>query len=184
MKNYLPFFFAITSLLTVTASAANWPQYRGVRASGVDTSMSLPTSWQIETGENVRWQTPIPGLAHSAPIVWGDRIYVTTAVQAGAKSELKVLDKATGRIARGRKWWQSAPGRSDRRTRSSAHQLGPHHTVPVVYGAIPQWASLGAAAETGDSIGQNRRSQGRAMNIKAPVTSAQPFFREGESRAP
>jgi outer membrane protein assembly factor BamB len=91
MKNYRPVLFAFASLLAVTTSSGtNWPQYRGERASGVDASMPLPTKWNVETGENIRWQTPIPGLAHAAPIVWGDRVYVATAVQAGPKSELKV----------------------------------------------------------------------------------------------
>ena len=67
----------------------NWPQYRGPQAGGVDATVPLPTTWNVGTGENVRWQTPIPGLAHAAPIVWGDRVYVATAVQSG-KSELKV----------------------------------------------------------------------------------------------
>jgi outer membrane protein assembly factor BamB len=101
-----------------SASAQHWPQYRGPQASGVDTSVALPTKWNVESGENIRWQTPIPGLAHASPIVWGNRVYVATAVQAG-KSELKVglygdiasvnekesnqwrllaLDKATGKV--------------------------------------------------------------------------------------
>ncbi len=67
----------------------NWPQYRGPQASGVDPSVALPTTWNIESGENIRWQTPIPGLAHASPIVWGNVVYIATAVQAG-KSELKV----------------------------------------------------------------------------------------------
>ncbi len=66
-----------------------WPQFRGAQASGVDDSAPLPVSWNVETGTNIRWQTPIPGLAHASPIVWGDRVYVTTAVKPG-KSELKV----------------------------------------------------------------------------------------------
>lgn len=86
-----------TSLLAATCCLAapiliygqNWPQYRGPQASGVDATVPLPTTWNLASGENVRWQTPIPGLAHAAPIVWGDRVYVATAVQAG-KSELKV----------------------------------------------------------------------------------------------
>lgn len=72
------------------AHAANWPQYRGTRASGLDDSAPLPTAWSAATGENIRWAAPIPGLAHSSPIVWGDRVYVTTAVQAGGESDLKV----------------------------------------------------------------------------------------------
>jgi outer membrane protein assembly factor BamB len=69
--------------------AAEWPQFRGPDARGVDDSRALPVRWNVETGENIRWQAPIPGLAHSSPIVWGDRVYVTTAV-AARKSKLKV----------------------------------------------------------------------------------------------
>jgi hypothetical protein len=99
--------------------AANWPQYRGPQASGVDASKPVPIRWNVETGENILWQTPIPGLGHAAPIVWDDRVYVATAV-SGAKADLKVglygdiesaddngpqqwrllaLDRATGKIA-------------------------------------------------------------------------------------
>jgi outer membrane protein assembly factor BamB len=74
----------------VTASGRDWPQYRGPRASGVDDSAPLPTTWNVATGENIRWKTPIPGLAHASPIVWGDRVYVATAVHAGGNSDLKV----------------------------------------------------------------------------------------------
>ncbi|HZJ17722.1 MAG TPA: hypothetical protein VFD27_21895, partial [Chthoniobacteraceae bacterium] len=69
--------------------AENWPQYRGPQASGLDDSAPLPVTWNVETGENVRWQTAIPGLAHAAPIVWGDRVYVATAVAPG-EPDLKV----------------------------------------------------------------------------------------------
>lgn len=98
--------------------AADWPQYRGPAASGLDPSQPLPTSWDVAQGRNVRWQTPIPGLAHSSPIVWGDRVYVATA-DSGRRADLKVglygdidsvnerdpqqwrllaLDKASGRV--------------------------------------------------------------------------------------
>src|SRR5437870_747594 len=70
-------------------SGADWPQFRGPQASGLDTNSSAPIHWNVEQGENVRWRTPIPGLGHSSPIIWGDRVYVTTAVSPG-KAELKV----------------------------------------------------------------------------------------------
>jgi outer membrane protein assembly factor BamB len=76
-------------LMGVGASAAEWPQYRGFDARGIDDSKALPTNWNTETGENIRWKTEIPGLAHSSPILWGDRVYVTTAVMEG-RPELKV----------------------------------------------------------------------------------------------
>src|SRR6266576_6304499 len=72
------------------AAAANWPQFRGPQASGVDNTSEPPLSWNVESGENIRWQTPIPGLAHASPIVWGDHIFLATAVKPGAKPELKI----------------------------------------------------------------------------------------------
>lgn len=59
----------------------NWPQFRGPGGLGIG-SGNPPTEWDIQTGKNVAWKTPIPGLGHSAPIVWGDRVFVTTAVNA------------------------------------------------------------------------------------------------------
>jgi outer membrane protein assembly factor BamB len=108
------------STLSIAASTpnTNWPQFRGPQASGITEGFSTLTTWNLATGENVQWQTDIPGLAHSSPIVWGDRVFVTTAVQPG-KAELKVglygdiasvdekepeqwrimaLDKATGHV--------------------------------------------------------------------------------------
>jgi outer membrane protein assembly factor BamB len=81
----------VTAILLAGAFSAfaEWPQYRGPNASGVDARTGLPTKWDVTAGENVRWQTPIPGMAHSSPIAWGDRIYVATAV-AKEKAELKV----------------------------------------------------------------------------------------------
>lgn len=70
-------------------ASAEWSQFRGPQACGVDAGKALPTEWNVETGKNLRWQTPVPGLGHSCPIVWSNRIYVTTAVAAG-EAELKV----------------------------------------------------------------------------------------------
>ncbi len=62
-----------------TLAQENWPQFRGTGALGVSQGQP-PTQWNIETGENVIWKAPIEGLGHSAPIVWGDKVFVTTAV--------------------------------------------------------------------------------------------------------
>jgi outer membrane protein assembly factor BamB len=63
-----------------TTERFNWPSFRGPFASGVADGQHPPTAWDPETGLNVLWSTPIPGLGHSSPIVWGDRIFLTTAV--------------------------------------------------------------------------------------------------------
>lgn len=76
-------------LACTTPHAADWPQYRGPNASGQTDGPATPTTWNVATGENIRWRTPIPGLAHASPIVWGDRVFIATAVKPG-ESELKV----------------------------------------------------------------------------------------------
>ena len=62
------------------AAPLNWPSFRGPDASGTADGQHPPLTWDVKAGTNVRWKTPIPGLGHSGPIVWGDRVFVTTAV--------------------------------------------------------------------------------------------------------
>lgn len=77
------------SSIDCSASTADWPQFRGPNATGVSTSPA-PTTWNVETGDNIRWQTTLPGMGHACPIIWGDRIFIATAVKTGAKPELKI----------------------------------------------------------------------------------------------
>ena len=119
----------ISLLMGGSAMAANWPQFRGPSASGVDDSAAAPTEWDVGSGKNIRWKTPIPGLSHSSPIVWNDRVYVVTAVGQG-KAELKVglygdigaaddngeqewrilaLDRKTGKIVWNELGYKAAP---------------------------------------------------------------------------
>jgi outer membrane protein assembly factor BamB len=64
--------------------AAPWPSFRGPNASGVADGQGAVVEWDISSGKNVKWKTPIPGIAVSSPIVWGDRVFVTTAVGSDA----------------------------------------------------------------------------------------------------
>jgi outer membrane protein assembly factor BamB len=68
----------------------DWPQFRGIDASGVAEGYPLPLSWNVATGENVRWKATIPGLSHSSPVVWRDTVCVTTAVAQNKEEQLKV----------------------------------------------------------------------------------------------
>jgi outer membrane protein assembly factor BamB len=81
---------AVTGLgyLTEKAAAGNWPQWRGPDGSGISTEKNLPSEWTPT--KNIKWKTPIDGRAHSSPIVWGNRVFLTTAVEGevvpGAKA--------------------------------------------------------------------------------------------------
>ena len=72
-----------------TAATGAWPSFRGPSASGIAEGQNLPDQWNAKTGENILWHTPIPGLAHSSPIVWGNRIYVTSAISSDPKATFK-----------------------------------------------------------------------------------------------
>jgi outer membrane protein assembly factor BamB len=70
-------------------TARSWPSFRGVGATGVADGQQPPVSWNAESGRNIRWKTAIPGIAHSCPVVWGERIFVTTAVSGDPKASIK-----------------------------------------------------------------------------------------------
>ncbi|MCK4751014.1 MAG: PQQ-binding-like beta-propeller repeat protein, partial [Bacteroidales bacterium] len=57
-----------------------WPSYRGYHARGVLDNTGLPDSWNVKTGENILWKYRIPGLGLSSPVIWGDMLFLTTAV--------------------------------------------------------------------------------------------------------
>jgi glycerophosphoryl diester phosphodiesterase len=64
-----------------TDALDQWPQWRGPLGTGVAPNGDPPVSWSEE--RNVRWKTPIPGNSHSTPVIWGDRIFLTTARPVG-----------------------------------------------------------------------------------------------------
>ena len=67
----------------------SWPAFRGFQASGIAEGQNLPDTWNAKTGENILWRTPLPGLAHSSPVVWGNRIFVTSAVSTDPKATFR-----------------------------------------------------------------------------------------------
>lgn len=85
--------FTLTLIcLTVTAvsvNAQNWPQFRGPSASGVVEGSTAAVQWNAEKSENIRWKTNIPGLGHSSPVVWGNKVFISTAVTSGTKDETR-----------------------------------------------------------------------------------------------
>ncbi len=79
-------------LITVLGSVAaiaqeNWPQFRGPGSAGVSKEAGLPDRWSAT--ENIVWRTEIPGRGWSCPVVWGDRIFITTVISEGQEEEAK-----------------------------------------------------------------------------------------------
>ena len=70
---------ALVAALIARPSAANWPQWRGPQGQGVSAEVSFPLDWSVTT--HVVWKTPIAGRGHSTPVIWGNRLFLTTAVE-------------------------------------------------------------------------------------------------------
>jgi len=77
-------------MISNTYATQNWPSFRGPSASGIMDGYRTPTEWDEGQSQNILWKVQIPGLAHSCPVVWRDRIFVTTSVQDKGESSLKV----------------------------------------------------------------------------------------------
>jgi outer membrane protein assembly factor BamB len=111
-------------------SNGSWPSFRGPQASGIAEKQNLPDRWDVKTGENILWKTPIPGLAHSSPVVWGNQIFVTSAASSDPKATFRpglygdgdaskdrsphrwmlyAIDKRTGKISWERVAYQGEP---------------------------------------------------------------------------
>jgi outer membrane protein assembly factor BamB len=83
---------SMTFSSAVVLEAEDWPSFRGPNGSGTSDEQDLPVEWSVPSSTNVLWQTAVPGLAHSSPIVSGERIYITTAVGTGARPTLATGD--------------------------------------------------------------------------------------------
>src|SRR5213594_1386891 len=90
MTRFLSLIAVVLSLAaSPIVSAQNWPMFRGPAASGVADGSPTPVKWDAATGENVVWKTPVPGVSVSSPIVWGDRVFVSTAVSSDASAGIR-----------------------------------------------------------------------------------------------
>ncbi len=140
--------FILFSIAAVASDSGNWPMFRGVSALGVAKG-AAPLSWNADADSgplrNIKWKTLIPGLGHSSPVIWGNRLFVATAVSAAGTAPLRVglygdgasandngeqswivycLDKRTGKILWERTAYKGVP-------RSKRHTKGTHANTTV-----------------------------------------------------
>ncbi|HYN06717.1 MAG TPA: PQQ-binding-like beta-propeller repeat protein [Vicinamibacterales bacterium] len=130
--------WALTGVLAVLAGGtsanqpapANWPRFRGPDAAGIADGEQLPTAWNGPGGTNIRWKVPIAGLSHSSPIVWGDRLFLTSAISSRADATFKPGLYGEGTASEDRsshKWVLTA---IDRRTGKTLWQRTAYEGVP------------------------------------------------------
>ena len=102
----LSFSFAVAA-----AAANNWPQFRGPTGQGISTEKGLPLHWSGTS--NVVWKTAIPGEGWSSPIVWRERVFVTSATQNGTRCHVLCLDRVNGRILWDKEVFEQTPLRKE-----------------------------------------------------------------------
>lgn len=102
MRPVIPLIIAAFVTLCSHASAQEWTRFRGPNGSGVSTATTIPTKW---TDKDYNWKVKLPGIGHSSPVVWGDRIFITSADETGKRLVicLKTLDGS-------RLWESEFPG--------------------------------------------------------------------------
>jgi outer membrane protein assembly factor BamB len=83
-------------LAGMAAQAEDWPVWRGPRGDGTSTETGIPLRWSAT--ENVAWKTPIPGKGYSSPIIWGNRVFVTSCTEEDGKRVLLCLDRECGKV--------------------------------------------------------------------------------------
>jgi outer membrane protein assembly factor BamB len=141
--------FAIALASCAGQGTVNWPSFRGADSLGVAEG-KIVDSWNADPSEgalrNVRWSTEIPGLSHSSPVIWGNRLFITTAISSTGAATLKLsihdngapaddngeqtwivycLDKRTGKIL-----WQRTALKGPPKTRR--HTKATHANSTVV----------------------------------------------------
>ena len=109
----------------------SWPSFRGQQASGVAERQNLPDRWDGKTGENILWRTPIPGLAHSSPVVWGNRIFVTSASSSDPNATFRPGLYGDGDASKDRSQHRWIIYALDKRTGKVLWERVAHQGVPV-----------------------------------------------------
>lgn len=101
MATWLTYTSVAFFVVTTAASAEQWPGWRGPRGDGTSAEVNVPVRWS--STENIRWKVPIPGKGHSSPVVWDERVFLTTCLEDEGKRLLLCLNRSDGKVL-----WQRA----------------------------------------------------------------------------
>ena len=123
--------------------AKYWSRWRGPSGQGLAIGTGYPTTWSAT--ENVKWKVAVPGAGNSSPIVWGDRIYLTTAYNRGAKLSVLAFRRSDG----ARLWEAFVPADGGR-----AHQKNGYASPTAATDGVRVYASFGSSLAAVDLNGK------------------------------
>jgi outer membrane protein assembly factor BamB len=91
---------------SVQSADSHWPRWRGPLENGHSTDSNMPVKWSTD---NVTWKTKLPGSGQSSPVIWGDRIFLTSALEKGKERIVLGLSRTTGKIEWQHTAWTGKP---------------------------------------------------------------------------
>jgi outer membrane protein assembly factor BamB len=157
---------ALVVFSTPFASAADWPRFRGPNGTGIANDKNVPVRWDDK--HNVLWKVPVPGLGHSSPVVWGDRLFVQSASTDGKERLLLCIDVKTGKT----RWTRTVNGfKAAKHAKNSLASATPATDGKRVYAAFWNGAEIVLAAFDFDGHPQWSRNLGTWTSEHGPGAS-------------
>jgi outer membrane protein assembly factor BamB len=142
------FAFLLLLDLLSTGPAQEWTRFRGPNGSGVSQAKTIPTTW---TDKDFNWKLPLPGAGHSSPVLWGDKIFLTTGDDQTKQVSVYCVSADGGRVL----WQKSFPfmpyHKNDRNTFASASPAVDQHRVYVCW-TSPAHYTLMALTHDGQPV--------------------------------
>ena len=138
-------------LASGVARAENWPQFRGPDGQGHSKETTVQVSWSASN--HLAWRTEIPGESWSSPIVFGNKVFVTTTTDNGESCRILGLDRKTGRILWNTEVFRQVPRRKE--TRNSYATPTPATDGKRVYACFGD-GSFAAVDFKGNPVWTNR----------------------------
>jgi outer membrane protein assembly factor BamB len=116
------------------AFADNWPRFRGPAGTGHTAEKGLPVTWDEK---NVVWKTPLKGKGQSTPVIWGDRIFLTSAIDNGKERLVMAIDRHSGKVLWEHVAWKGVP--------EPSHNMNGWATPTCVTDGVHVYAAFGKA---------------------------------------
>jgi outer membrane protein assembly factor BamB len=159
-------------MLAGAARAENWPAWRGPRGDGTSRETNVPVRWGPD--RNIAWKVALPGKGHSSPVVWGERIFLTTCLEKQRERVLLALDRATGKVL-----WRRVvltTGRLERKHRLNSYAS----STPVTDGrrvwvTFLDYPTIHVACYDADGKELWRRSPGKFYSMHGFCSSLLPY---------
>lgn len=108
-------------------AAQEWTRFRGPNGTGISDAKSVPAQW---TEKDYNWKVALPGIGHSSPVIWGDKIFLTSAIEDTCQRIVMCLNAADGSIV-WQKVYDSTP--HSKHLRSSFASSSPAVDADLVY---------------------------------------------------